>query len=78
VAGKKGADAYSAVGHSALLKLLMSEPNSFNSSESSPEWKKVHKDMVESYYLQLGVVPRGILAPCTAFLLNYTVHSAKS
>ena len=55
---EKGAYAYSAEEHSALLKLLMSEPNSFNSSESSPEWRKVHKDMVERYYLQLGVVPR--------------------
>jgi hypothetical protein len=55
---EKVAYAYSAEEHSALLKLLMSEPNSFNSSESSPEWRKVHKDMVESYYLQLGVVPR--------------------
>jgi hypothetical protein len=55
---EKGAYTYSTEEHSALLKLLMCEPNSFNSSESSPEWRKVHKDMVENYYLQLGVVPR--------------------
>jgi hypothetical protein len=54
---EKGTYAYSAEEHSALLKLLMSEPNSFNSSESSPEWRKVHKDMIGNYYLQLGVFP---------------------
>jgi hypothetical protein len=55
---EKGTYAYNAEEHSALLKLLMCKPNSFNSSESLPEWRKVHKDMIDNYYLQLGVVPR--------------------
>jgi len=35
---KKGASAYSAVEHVALLSIISKIPEAFNASESSPKW----------------------------------------
>jgi hypothetical protein len=41
------------------------QPDSFNSSESSPEWRKVHVDLCKTYYIKHGL-------PCRA---SSTLHS---
>ncbi len=43
--------------HLFLLSFIRCVPNSFNASETSPEWREVHKKMVE-VYLQMSVPPR--------------------
>ena len=54
---EKGALAYSAAEHQALLVALQAMPTAFNGGKSSPEWKEgVYKKMVEGFYLDLGVV----------------------
>ena len=52
---EKGAVAYSAAEHAALLNLLVQQPDSFNSSESSPEWRIVHGVLCKTYYIQGGL-----------------------
>jgi hypothetical protein len=77
---EKGTYAYSAEEHSALLKLLTSEPNSFNSSESSPE-RILNGGRSTRTWLRTTTFSwvwfQGLLAPCTAISWNYTVHSSK-
>jgi len=46
-----GSKAYSAEEHRALLSVLQSTPNSFNSGEGCDEWKAVYREMVNCYYL---------------------------
>ncbi len=51
-----------AVGHGAdenitLLSFIHLVPNLSNASETSPEWREVHKKMVE-VYLQMSVPPQ--------------------
>ncbi len=53
---EKGSLGYSAEEHVALLSCISATPNSFNASESSPEWKAVHQKMLEVYH-QMGVAP---------------------
>jgi hypothetical protein len=56
---ERGALAYSAAEHQALLALLQATPTAFNGGESAPEWKEhVYQKMVEGFYLDLGAVPR--------------------
>ncbi len=56
---EKGALAYSATEHQALLALLQATPTAFNGGESAPEWKEdIYKKMVDGFYHDLGVVPR--------------------
>jgi len=55
---EEGAVAYSAAEHLALLSILSDVPDSFNSSESSDEWRKVYSLMVAEYYTVVGVQPR--------------------
>jgi hypothetical protein len=55
---EKGAVAYGAEEHVALLRLVSDDPNSFNSSESSSEWKKIYMEMCKNYYLHWGSPPR--------------------
>jgi hypothetical protein len=56
---EKGALAYSADEHQALLTVLQEMPTVFNGGESTPEWKEhLYKKMVEGFYLNLGAVPR--------------------
>jgi hypothetical protein len=56
---ERGALAYSATEHQALLALLQATPTAFNGGESSPERKEhVYQKMVEGFYLDLGVVLR--------------------
>ncbi len=58
-AREKGALAYSAAEHQALLPLLQAMPTAFNGGESAPEWKEhVYKKMIEGFYFNLGAVPR--------------------
>jgi hypothetical protein len=45
---------YSAEEHTYLLSGMKIIPNSFNASESLPEWKSLHKLMVEQYYNPYG------------------------
>jgi len=51
---EKGALSYSAAEHLFLLQSIELVKDSFGASESSPEWKEVHKLMVEGYYGKLG------------------------
>jgi hypothetical protein len=51
---EKGALLYSAAEHLFLLQSIELVKDSFGASESSPEWKEVHKLMVEGYYGKLG------------------------
>ena len=55
---EKGAVAYCAAEHTALLTCIIAVPDSFNASESSEEWKTVYKAMVQGYYMNLGLTPR--------------------
>jgi hypothetical protein len=54
---EKGAVAYCAAEHTALLTYIIAMTDSFNASESSEEWKKVYKAMVKGYYMNLGLMP---------------------
>jgi hypothetical protein len=54
---EKGAVAYCAAEHAALLTYITAVPDSFNASESSEEWKMVYKAMVQGYYMNLGLMP---------------------
>jgi hypothetical protein len=54
---EKGAAAYAAGEHVALLSIMRDEANSVNSSESSPQWGAVHRRMVDEYYSSLGLLP---------------------
>jgi hypothetical protein len=51
---EKGAVAYLAEEHVAVLQLMLSDPRAFNASESSEEWRELHKQMCDSYYLPAG------------------------
>ena len=56
---EKGALAYSATEHQALLALLQATPTAFNGGESAPEWKEGrYQKMVDGFYRDLGVAPR--------------------
>ena len=55
---EKGAVAYCAAEHTALLTYIAAVPDSFNASESSDEWKMVYKAMVQGYYMNLALMPR--------------------
>ncbi len=52
----KGSLGYSAEEHVALLSCISATPNSFNASESSPEWRAVQQKMLDVY--QMGVAPQ--------------------
>ena len=47
---EKGAMSYSAEDHIYLLSGMKTITDSFNATESSPEWKSLYKLMVEQYY----------------------------
>ena len=47
---EKGAAAYSAVEHVALLSIFSDVPDAFNAGESSPQWAAVYKRMVNKFY----------------------------
>jgi hypothetical protein len=40
--------AYSVVEHVVVLKLMLSELNSFDTSESLMEWRNLHKEMCKN------------------------------
>jgi hypothetical protein len=50
--------AYSVEEHFAVLKIMLSVPNSFNASASLMEWRNVHQEMCKNYYLHGGTAPR--------------------
>jgi hypothetical protein len=41
-----------------VLQLMLSDPRALNASESSEEWRELHKQMCDSYYLPTGNNPR--------------------
>jgi len=47
---EKGAATYSSVEHVALLSIMSQVPDSFNCSESSPQWEEVYKRMISEFY----------------------------
>jgi hypothetical protein len=47
---EKGAATYSLVEHVALLSIMSQVPDSFNCSESSPQWEEVYKRMIAKFY----------------------------
>ncbi len=47
---EKGASAYTAVGHVALLSIISEIPDAFKASEGSPQWEAVYKRMVTEFY----------------------------
>ena len=47
---EKGAATYSSVEHVALLSIMSQVPDSFNCSESSPQWEEVYKRMIGEFY----------------------------
>jgi hypothetical protein len=47
---EKGAAAYSAVEHVALLSITSEVPDAFNTGESSPQLATMYKRMVEEFY----------------------------
>jgi len=60
IAAKKGARALGSTvcgttEHVALLSIISEVPDSFNASESSPQWEAVFKAMVEQFYLNKSV-----------------------
>jgi hypothetical protein len=55
---EKGAVAYGVEEHLTLLRLVAATPDSFNCSESSPDWKGVYQEMCKTYYLHWGSPPR--------------------
>ncbi len=69
---EKGAAAYAAGEHLALLSIMRHEPNSFNSSESSPQWGVVHQRIVEEYYGTMGFPPRPSAMLQTHFVELYS------
>jgi hypothetical protein len=46
-----GSTAYGTAEHVALLSIISEVPDSFNASESSPQWEAVFKAMVDQFYL---------------------------
>jgi len=50
-----GSTAYGTTEHVALLSVISELPDSFNASESSPQWEAVFKAMVEQFYLNKSV-----------------------
>jgi hypothetical protein len=55
---EKGAVAYGVEEHLTLLRVVSATSNFFNSSETSPEWRAVYKEMCKSYYVHWGTLPR--------------------
>jgi hypothetical protein len=55
---EKGAVAYCAAEHTALLTCIIAAPDSSNASESSEEWKIVYKAMLQGFYMNLGLMPQ--------------------
>jgi hypothetical protein len=60
IAAKKGGRAsgsmaYGTAEHVAQLSIISEVPDSFNASESSPQWEAVFKAMVEQFYLNKSV-----------------------
>ena len=55
---EKGAIAYGVEEHLALLRVVSATSKSFNSSETSPEWRAAYKAMCNSYYVHWGTQPR--------------------
>jgi hypothetical protein len=47
---EKGAATYSSVEHVALLSIMSQVPDSFNCSESPPQWEEVYKRMITEFY----------------------------
>jgi hypothetical protein len=47
---EKGAATYSSVEHVALLSIMSQVADSFNCSESSPQWEEVYKRMIAEFY----------------------------
>jgi len=47
---EKGAATYSSVEHVALLSIMSQVPDSFNCSESSPQWDQVYQRMIVEFY----------------------------
>jgi hypothetical protein len=60
---EKGAVAYLAEEHVAVLQLMLSDPRAFNASESSEEWRELHKQMFDSFYLPTGNNPQSSVTP---------------
>jgi hypothetical protein len=55
---EKGAVVYGVEEHLTLLHVVSATSNSFNSSETSPEWRAAYKEMCKSYYVHWGTQPR--------------------
>jgi len=51
---EKGSTVYSVDEHIAVLLLMLSEPDSFNASESSTEWRNVYQELCQNYYIPGG------------------------
>jgi hypothetical protein len=51
---EKGSSAYSTTEHVALLSIISEVPDSFNASESYPQWEAVFKHMQVEFYLTRG------------------------
>lgn len=55
---EKGAVAYSVEDHVAVLQLMLTQPKSFDASESSEEWRDLYQQMCKDYYIPSGNNPR--------------------
>jgi len=51
---EKGSSAYSVDEHIAVLSLMLSEPDAFNASESSTEWRNLYQELCQNYYIPGG------------------------
>jgi hypothetical protein len=69
---EKGAAAYSASEHLAMLSIIADEKNSFNVSEGSMQWATVYKRMIAEYYTPLGMTSRQSTALQTHFIELYS------
>jgi hypothetical protein len=79
IAAKKGARALGSTvcgttEHVALLSIISEVPDSFNASESSPQWEAVFKAMVEQFYLNKSVWSSSALH---GHFLTCIVHSSR-
>jgi hypothetical protein len=55
---ERGVVLYTVEEHIAMLAIMKEVSDSFNSLESSEEWKAVYEKMVEHYYVPNGATPR--------------------
>jgi hypothetical protein len=67
-----GASGYDSMEHYTLLLPMESTPDSFHSSESSPEWKALYDKMLVDYYNKYNVTPKESMALQKHFMEFYS------